>query len=32
MGLFWLLVGIIGGFLYKRFGLAEDEGLVPPEI
>jgi cobalt transporter subunit CbtA len=24
MGLFWLLVGIIGGFLYKRLGLTED--------
>jgi cobalt transporter subunit CbtA len=32
MGLFWLLVGTIGGFLYKRIALTEDEGLASHEI
>jgi cobalt transporter subunit CbtA len=32
IGLFWLLVGTIGGFLYKRIGLTEDEGLTSHEI
>jgi cobalt transporter subunit CbtA len=32
MCLFWLLVGTIGGFLYPRIGLTENEGVTTHEI